>query len=282
MQKGKDDNNGGRTPSPMKERKARLCTTLSSAPYVPHLTKTELRKQLFRLKFPIVVLGREELTSAYYVMNDEFSPQFEGLDTMSWPFMKEWRDIKENTKFEIHKDIPQPKSDLKIKPKNSPKCKTDPVTNGDVESYNDTNKPKREISSYSRQQSRKSICNLKDKVLAILSKKSSLIKSNIQSLTNKVRSDNNTKLIVGEVRESNINDAVAQCIQNIPAKLPICNVEVPLRIQSHRSPPLSTVKGKALWCNKALGCNEFINNVIQKVSAGVYYTQDNKSLQSSG
>ncbi|XP_037301631.1 uncharacterized protein LOC119191877 [Manduca sexta] len=73
------------------KRKSRLATTLTNASIVPKLTQTDIRRRLLNMKFPVVILGKDQVSSTIQVMDYE-PPQFEGLDKHIWPFMIEWSD----------------------------------------------------------------------------------------------------------------------------------------------------------------------------------------------
>lgn len=56
---------------------------------VPKLTRAEIKRRLNNLKFPLVVLGKDQISSSMEVF-DYDPPQFDGLDKHIWPFMVEW------------------------------------------------------------------------------------------------------------------------------------------------------------------------------------------------
>lgn len=92
----------------MLKQKSRQVTVM------PKLTRAEIKKRLNHLKFPIVVLGKDQVSSPMEIF-DYNPPQFDGLDSHIWPFMVEW--TKKNTEgliervtdnlrkvsFEVHK-----------------------------------------------------------------------------------------------------------------------------------------------------------------------------------
>lgn len=56
---------------------------------VPKLTRAEIKRRLTHLKFPLVVLGKDEISSSMEIF-DYDPPQFDGLDKHIWPFMVDW------------------------------------------------------------------------------------------------------------------------------------------------------------------------------------------------
>lgn len=54
-----------------------------------NMTVAEIKSKIAQLKFPIVILGKDELSSTVHVEKYE-SPQFRGLKKQIWPFMKDW------------------------------------------------------------------------------------------------------------------------------------------------------------------------------------------------
>ncbi|KAM3965490.1 uncharacterized protein ACR2FA_000333 [Aphomia sociella] len=71
-----------------RNRKPRLVTTMPSTSITPKLTQTEIKRRLNNTKFPITVLGKDQVSSS--PMRVEIFEQFQGLDEHIWPFMVDW------------------------------------------------------------------------------------------------------------------------------------------------------------------------------------------------
>ncbi|XP_050667719.1 uncharacterized protein LOC126967289 isoform X1 [Leptidea sinapis] len=78
-----------------KTRHPRLATTMPAARISPKLTQTDIKRKLCNLRFPIVILGNDEISSRVEIINDQYS-QFMGLDNQIWPYMVKWLPQKEN------------------------------------------------------------------------------------------------------------------------------------------------------------------------------------------
>ena len=85
------------------KRKTRLVTTLPTNCIIPRLTQAEIKRRLSCIKFPLVILGKDQVSSTIKVENYS-PPQFEGLNEHIWPFMKDWytKDVCDDVK---HKTV---------------------------------------------------------------------------------------------------------------------------------------------------------------------------------
>ncbi|KAI5643835.1 hypothetical protein NE865_04011 [Phthorimaea operculella] len=71
--------------------KPRLVTTMPSAATMPKLAAAaDVKRRLAHYKFPMIVLGKDEVSSNIEVLDYE-PPQFYGLKNHIWPFMVEWK-----------------------------------------------------------------------------------------------------------------------------------------------------------------------------------------------
>ncbi|KAL4717116.1 hypothetical protein ACJJTC_017003 [Scirpophaga incertulas] len=67
-----------------------VVANLPSSAVMPKLKQSEIKRRIANLKFPIVILGKDQLgANTIQIMNSEPS-QFDGLDKHIWPFMLEW------------------------------------------------------------------------------------------------------------------------------------------------------------------------------------------------
>ncbi|CAH2087487.1 unnamed protein product [Euphydryas editha] len=71
------------------QRKPRVTTPVNSENPKVSLTLSEIKRKLRSIKFPLVILGKDQLSSEITVENYD-PPQFAGLDEHIWPFMRLW------------------------------------------------------------------------------------------------------------------------------------------------------------------------------------------------
>ncbi|KAJ2949534.1 hypothetical protein O0L34_g15454 [Tuta absoluta] len=77
--------------------KPRLVTTMPSAATMPKPAAADIKRKLTQLKFPIVVLDKDEISSTVEVFDYE-PPQFSGLNNHIWPFMLGWKNKQTSKK----------------------------------------------------------------------------------------------------------------------------------------------------------------------------------------
>ncbi|XP_072938094.1 uncharacterized protein [Epargyreus clarus] len=266
-------------------KKARLALTLPNT-NIPKLTQTEIKRRLANLKFPIVILGKDQITNCAIHVPNADPPQFSGLDEKIWPFMLEWSkenrsQIQDNAQKEI----------VNIKPKNQKtKHKISPP-NGDLSKYTmipkNVDEPKKMrknnlavtnknaellFNDIPSQQARKpkSISLLKSKMFQFLNKNtpSKIMNNNWsndgQQHRNKFVSTNGT--IEYEVSPIGPKPSITGLLKEV-TKTP---VENRLAKKSYSSIKHPWAKGK--WAS------EFIDNIIKKIRSGVYYGVDRKEI----
>ncbi|CAB3221721.1 unnamed protein product [Arctia plantaginis] len=287
--------------SDLQQRKPRLVTTMPSACMMPKLTHTDIKKRIAALRFPVVILGREQISSSVEV-NDYDPPQFNGLDEHIWPYMVNWhhKDQNENKgimakEVEVSDYVGQKnrKSDIchpnkatmgnnEIVMNNKPKYSN----NGVLTKYkNETKKiPPCTETNTKRQQNKnqESITLLKDKMLNFL----------FQKKTGNVVTENcnNIKLLIN-------NKPVEQLEQQIISKS-VRKFDAYTETEIKKTMPHKYYEGQCVtrerksrvkflqtkthqtgfeypWA-KAKRVNDFIESVIRKIRTGVYYSKDLK------
>lgn len=228
----------------------------------PKLTKTEINRQLHKYRFPIVLLGKDQLRSSMHVVNSE-NVQFDGLDQNMWPFMQSW--------YNIDKPVKVPKKQL-IHNVHNKKTKLEddekkPLSKNNVSRSNrildkiPKTEPKRaplplsEIIKQTTQSQRKlkPMRQLKDRVLKLLYKNSSalsMIEGSPDLDTGKNDSSTMTEVFVDNQDKGDSN--------NITANENKCVL------------PTSTQKRS--WA-KDNWASDFIENVIKNIKSGAYYSQ---------
>ncbi|KAF9422492.1 hypothetical protein HW555_001890 [Spodoptera exigua] len=277
------------------KRKPRLVTTMPSSNIMPKLTQTEIKRRLANIRFPIVILGKDQVSSGIKVM-DHDPPQFGGLEDHIWPFMVDWSTT--TTKDATHKDVTVNKKNVSVvSDTNSIKscqASTEMITrNRSPEIYKEkkriiietasTNKgkievkkpPSPDISDKILQCSKKqkSIVQLKDKMLNFLYKKTSNRTINPKTDQNAqskpkcpVMTEN--QFVATEIQLRPTNPSVLNEVTKkkyFPSSIPT--------VGRNRKPQNYTYPwAKAKWAS------DFIENVIKKIRNGVYYNQELKDF----
>lgn len=274
---------------------------MPSSCVMPKLTETEIKRRLSLMKFPIVILGKDQVSSSFKVVDYE-PPQFNGLDDHIWPFMLNWSTtptVPEDTKHNTQSRNCQPylldstsASDIKNK---SRKLNTDFGTykqkattwKDKKEANNDltTNKFKTKIRSTPESEidkslqcikKQKSIVQLKDKMLNFLYKKASNLYDNNESYVNEgikpiIICDDNSGKVDSKVSVAIDSELIPDKVlvqKNLPEKKPLS-----AEGRNKKTPICKYSWAKAKWAS------DFIENVMKKVRNGVYYTQDRHAHQ---
>uniref|UniRef100_A0A2A4K538 Uncharacterized protein n=1 Tax=Heliothis virescens TaxID=7102 RepID=A0A2A4K538_HELVI len=272
------------------KRKPRLVTTMPSSCTMPKLTQAEIKRKLANIRFPIVILGKDQVSSGIKVM-DEDPPQFSGLDEHIWPFMVEWtskaaKDIKPNNSLGKNCNSSPSDTNSSKSPKTSgdkATRKQSPLKEKKPASGDSTiNKKKVEVKRpldtdindkllhFSKKQ--KSIVQLKDKMLNFLYKKSSC--RNIDSLNNPQNDEGDAK------NSDKVENKNAEATEPAKPENILALTELPKR-RTFASPFPIVGKNRRVhnyaypWA-KAKWASDFIENVIKKIRSGVYYTQEHR------
>ncbi|XP_028175459.1 uncharacterized protein LOC114363824 [Ostrinia furnacalis] len=286
------------------KRKPRLATTMPSTTILPKLTQTEIKRRLANMKFPIVVLGKDQLGSAsIQIMNDPL--HLEAVNQPIWPFMQDWY---EPTNLKKHSPE-KVKSDDKFEESTSPRNKHQAIDRKNnlrksnemtvnkqsavkdknclnVEAASNKKKyPKRplppnEITKVKPQQTKKPkpIHQLKDKMLKLLYKNTSA-------------KDIDEKHKISGHGDSNLSDdvhAIEAKISDASKKVDVStetlikyfvpqDLSRSLNVNARPDPKKMPISRQP-WA-KAKWASEYIETVIKKIRSGVYYNQENKCQQ---
>lgn len=254
------------------QRKLRLVTTMPSKCMIPKLTQTEIKRRIAHMRFPIVVLGKDQVSSSIEV-KDYDPPQFNGLDDHIWPFMIEWS--PNPVESQIKSKLPKANTDVGICKQASKEKQLENKDSSILKNKHQiTPTPNSELTDKLIQcnKPQKSIIQLKDKMLNFLYKKSSN------------RDVHNNNYENNEKKPIQLNDIAcpAMAENKVPAitdsQLKPGNVLVRNNLPKIR--PFSTDGNnkkapfyKYPWA-KAKWANDFIDNVMKKIRSGVYYTSD--------
>ncbi|KAG6441550.1 hypothetical protein O3G_MSEX001896 [Manduca sexta] len=285
------------------KRKSRLATTLTNASIVPKLTQTDIRRRLLNMKFPVVILGKDQVSSTIQVM-DYDPPQFEGLDKHIWPFMIEWSDdykhraeiddrskcndiifntdVKRDGDTSVQKRRYQHfhgdyKSNKNLNRKVEISTSKQP-SNRERKRSNDSQlipnkneqisvKQPLDVNSNTQQQKKqKPIHQLKDKMLKLLYKKPPVLVSIglDPDVTEQCDTNGNNKLNKTDDCVVSNNKTIND-LKNYSSTKPMN-----IKLNEPRSLAFKRPWAKAKWAS------DFIDNVIKKIKNGVYYSQDLK------
>ncbi|KAJ8718508.1 hypothetical protein PYW08_002745 [Mythimna loreyi] len=267
------------------KRKPRLLTTMPSSCLLTKLTQTEIKRKLTSMRFPIVILGKDEVSSSITV-TDYDPPQFNGLDDHIWPFMVEWsatahKDTKQHNNTQSKKcdlldynlESKSRKSNIedtthtRVSLKDKKQILDDSTTNKRKTKITPTPYPdiKDKLLECSKKQ--KSIVQLKDKMLNFLYKRTSN-RENYENDESKPITPNKSF----PMAENNIT-ALTNKQLNKDNVLVLNDTPIKRVLSSDKKTPLY----KHPWA-KAKWASDFIDNVMKKVRRGVYYTQDRKDF----
>ncbi|CAK1542186.1 unnamed protein product [Leptosia nina] len=263
--KGKDDNdfklNDNNFRQQMSLRKPKVSTTVPST-IITKLTKTDIRRKLASLKYPIIVTGKDQVSSCMHVIDYE-PPQFSGLNKLIWPFMVDW--LPESQKLAIkgqkNTAIGQEKNSIPRSTNNvcdNSKAHSNVLkkTQKDVEVKSKANRNKNSGLDLKPSKSRERPVRLfKDRMMTLVYNKKN------SNLPNAQKCKNNNHI-----------PGKHMSIETQTQEKPIIRKEKQFSLLIPTSPlsDISNTKVKSHWA-KAKWASDFIENVIRKVKTGVYY-----------
>lgn len=240
---------------------------MPSAASHPKLTVTEIRRRLANIKFPLVILGKDQITSAPFPLTDYTPPHFAALNEHIWPFMQNWQKNNVNAISNCNKRLnpvlrttqgmksvlenknggdSYVKKSIAIRYKNF--AKPDLIINTE----NDLKPPKT-----------KPIRQFKERMLQYLHKNPSFDGDNKRNSTQEFpkRKDtyNHFDVVTNTQRTLAVEKDPDVIMSKREDKLLKC-------ISSNTNHP----------CTKGRWASDFIDNVIKKIGSGIYYNQDEK------
>lgn len=291
-----------------KKLKPRLVTTMPSAATMPKLTTADIKRRLAHIKFPLVILGKDQLSSNVEVA-DYDPPQFNGLDEHIWPFMVEWNK-NTNSKDKrlngnnIHKRITQPREITTTKESRklnndgflNKNIKDKKLINGDATSKKKTDHKKAmpadtKVSVAPQLKKIKPIRQFKDKILKILYKKPSIrnliefeqpINEQGDAIEKKV--DKSTEKIIQHVQVADASTETHSRIVSQSKDIPSLRRPekfVPMTNKRYNgSPPTGTqmLHSRYPWAREKWA-SDFIDNIIRKMKDGAIYNQEDITTQ---
>lgn len=273
------------TPVNVPVRKPRLVTTMPSIT-TPKMTQTDIRRRLVHMRFPITVLGKDQICSATIKVESIDDVQFQGLNERMWPFMRNWyenklfhdKELKVKTDYHANGNLNDriERNRMKTNIQNNmqlikPTAARDKrIANGDnlrnkkkLEPKQTSVSPERNLANSQLVKKIKPIRQLKDKLLKLLCKNSSA--GNVtQNEQRGGQGDTRNHRPAAYSQKMNIkkNDTSTQTVNNLNKSL---------RKPIGYSAQLINMRypwGKAKWAN------DFIDNVMKKIKNGIYYSQE--------
>lgn len=277
-------------------RKPRLVTTMPSAAMMPKLTTADIKRRLAHIKFPLIILGKDQISSTIEVL-DYDPPQFNGLDEHIWPFMVDWTEKKHQPKGKsnllqnrrnmwsassnnlrkVSNEIPlyKPLRDKKninfenvvAKKKFEPKRLPYPV-----ELSNVLPQPTKKV---------KPLRQFKDKMLKLLFKKSSEHHTSVNCQTNRPNALNDSTVVKEtttsarkQVDASTETRGQVEIAPKVLTKFKKSSIPISSFTKTKCSPAAEDKQSiKYPWA-RAKWASEFIENVIKKMRDGAYYNQE--------
>ncbi|XP_045501291.1 uncharacterized protein LOC123698616 isoform X1 [Colias croceus] len=264
-------------------RKPRLVTTMPSSSGVPKLSQADIKRRLANMKFPIVVTGKDQMSSCIKVPYSE-PLQFSGLDNQIWPFMSKWL-----PKINIQNESINKRSS----------------TNGNTAKRNFYKSPERNVSDdrlpMTMMNNGDRNCIKQNNCVEEISIKPRLVKDGSSDLdphaSNKVRPmhqykdkmlniicnkpfyhdtvqrsmDNNAK----DTKLSEFNKSIKYFENQINAQKLIKQKNKSVSIPSESA--VNRLKSGNMWA-KAKRASDFIENVIRKIKCGIYYDEEYHSF----
>lgn len=242
---------------------------MPSAASHPKLTVTDIRRRLANIKFPLVILGKDQLTSAPFPLTDYTPPHFAALNEHIWPFMQNWQKNNDNAISNCNKRL-------------NPVIRTTQGMKGVLENRNggdSNNNVKKSMSIRYKNIAKpdlitntendvkplktKPIRQFKEKMLQYLHKNPSFDGDNKRNSTQDFRKRkdiyNHVDVATNTQRTLAVEKDDDEIISKREDKLLKC-------ISLNTNHP----------CAKGRWASDFIDNVIKKIRSGIYYNQDEK------
>ncbi|XP_052742526.1 uncharacterized protein LOC112052441 [Bicyclus anynana] len=251
------------------KRNTYLRTSMPSAILRPKSTQANIKKRLANIQFPLVILEKDQLTSAPFHVTHYEPPQFEGLDKAGWPFMKSWQKPAIINSKQENTNYVNDKSSTQVKKANENNIRKIPKEHSYLPSKDrdisvpgpPTNTSKINIKA----QKTKPIQQFKERMLQFLHRKSS--------------DDDNRKYMPKDhtKQQKSPNDDV-NIARNAQGNFMLTNDQGKITYNDGNKAINHVPSKMKLPWSKGRLASEFIDNVMKKIKSGVYYNQDEKYL----
>lgn len=259
------------------KRKPRLTTTLPNNSIMPKLTQTEIKRRLSCMRFPLVILGKDQVSSSFKVETYD-PPQFEGLNEHIWPFMKNW--FQKNTFDFFDNDI---KESFSTNNCNNIKCNTNKFS---IDNNNNSNNRK-DINTSLREKmidpsmaisTKVNTSSVKEPVIRKI-KPMSKVKNKMMNFIHK-KSDSKIDAKINSINTysiTNSHDASSTAVNigtNTQNSLIMAKQSNTILKKDERN---NRTSFKGYQWAKRKWASDFIDNVIKKIKSGVYFYQEEES-----
>ncbi|XP_046966407.1 putative uncharacterized protein DDB_G0291812 isoform X2 [Vanessa cardui] len=235
---------------------------------------SEIKRKLNKLKFPLVILGKDQLSSTITVENYD-PPQFAGLDDHIWPFMQNWYAIDgPNLVDDIISNVNYKYQSLN---RNNETTNTRGINNSNIISSsskvenkrNDLLSDRNDTSLKKPIPNEKPIHRIKNRMMQFIHKKT-IPEHEIYNTKNfDQKPDRHIKV------SSHRIDVGTNTINNLVLSKQHLMTKNDLHIFKN-VPPLTTISINNNGKTKSKWASDFIENVIRKIRNGVYYCQEEK------
>lgn len=257
---------------------------------VPKLTRAEIKRRLSYLRFPLVVLGKDQISSSMEVF-DYDPPQFDGLDKHIWPFMAEWtRNGKNGTDLFDQVTNNLRKMSLEVHKKQNITCV--PSTGNKKSEKRFPQQGENTACLLTLKKSKPIQRHFKDKMLRFLYKNPSPPDAEEDKEVKYAKAekvDACTEPIIEALTEPDKQQETLSSLEKKPKGLFILSdskkpKEI-LNLLEKRTKNLFMSNRQRLYSGRAGYMNgsrsdhwNFIDNIIKKIRSGVYYTDNEKIL----
>lgn len=286
------------------KRKPRLVTTMPSAAMMPKLTTADIKRRLAHIKFPLVILGKDQISSTMEVL-DYDPPQFNGLDEHVWPFMVEWTEKQHHPKGKSNlsqnrRNIWPERNTNNLRKVNNEIVLNKPFKdkkNINVENNSARKKvePKRLLQQAEcgvlPQEAKKPrpLRQFKDKMLKLLFKKpSDQLLNEANGKTNKPTAPKDLAIVPetksNERKQIDASTETYGHVETAHKDLLYSKKSSPMPVLNKRkirSPFVGDKQANKHPWARAKWASDFIENVIKKIRDGAYYSQEEESYIST-
>lgn len=257
------------------------------ATIVPKLTRAEIKRRLNNFKFPLVVLGKDQVSSSMEVF-DYDPPQFDGLDKHIWPFMAEWTRSSTDLIDQVTNNLR--KVNLEVHKKQNNTCV--PSAGNKKSEKRFLQQGERDTACQLTTKKSKPMRHLRDKMLKFLYKNPS--PSNAEQdrevkCAKAEKVDACTEPIIEALAEPDKRKEIINSLEKKPNGIyilsdskkskDIINILEKQTKNIFKTNRQKTYPGKA-GCMKGSRSDHwnFVDNIIKKIKSGVYYTDDEKNF----
>ncbi|XP_047532721.1 uncharacterized protein LOC125067871 isoform X2 [Vanessa atalanta] len=232
---------------------------------------SEIKRKLNSIRFPLVILGKDQLSSTITVENYD-PPQFAGLDEHIWPFMRKWYTIDgPNFDDDINSNVNYKYQSLN---RNNATTNTCGINNSKKSSCSKVEDKRNTLPSDRNDTSlkkphEKPMHRIKNRMMQFIHKKTIPEHEIYNTKYTDQKSGRHIKVSSRrvDVGTNTVNNFV---FSKQPYLLPKNDLQISKNVSPLTTSINNNVKIKSKWAS------DFIENVIRKIRNGVYYYQEEK------